>query len=101
MTTADRPTLEDMQKLFPRAHYAPDPDCKRCKGTGVTGPKRVIAIGKKPDGKLGSWIEERPDEASPCVCVFIDDPAIRAMVMDGMKELAEEHSREMEAKKSG
>lgn len=96
-----QPTLEDMRKLFPKAHYAPDPDCERCGGTGIAGPKKVIAIGKKPDGKLGSWVEERPDEASPCICVFVGDRSIRTIVIDGLKELAEEHRREMEAEEEG
>lgn len=94
-----QPTLEELQVMFPKAHYPPDPNCKRCKGTGITGPRRVVAIGKKPDGRLGSWVEERPEEHSPCICIYIGDPKIRTIVIDGLKELAEEHRKEMEAKK--
>ena len=93
----DRPTLEDIRKEFPKAHYAPDPECERCGGTGFTGPRKVIVIGKKPDGKLGAWSEERPDEGhSPCICVFVGDPAIRGIVRDGLQELAEEYKASQE-----
>lgn len=46
-------TLEQIRLKFPTAHYAPEPDCPRCSGTGL----RRLPI--EPKAEL------------PCPCIFI------------------------------
>lgn len=87
------PTLEDIRQEFPTANHAPDPGCERCGGTGSTGPRKIVVIGQKPDGKTGAWIEERPDERQPCMCIYISGQAIREIVQECFNEMAAEARR--------
>ena len=93
-------TLDLIRTDFPRANYPPDPNCIKCGGTGTTGPRRLIKLGRKPNGQLGSWIEEHPDHKQGCICLYIADQSIRNLVTTNLAKLAREHAATMHQKET-
>jgi len=61
-------TLDEIKKQYPHALYPPDPDCKRCHGTGTY----IL----KSDGTKIS-----------CPCLYFD-PAYREKVVSMLAEFA-------------
>ena len=54
-------TNEELKTKYPDSHYAPDPNCKYCNGTG----EKKIHIAK-------SEFNEEKDIISPCICIFVE-----------------------------
>lgn len=84
-------TLEDVQKLFPKAKYAPDPECSKCHGRGVydLSPEKAKAIRYLRTSGL------------PCICIFIGDRELRKIASEGLAAVAREMRKELDDAKEG
>lgn len=69
-------TLEDVQRIFPAAKYAPRPDCLYCGGTGIDTAKSERAT---HNAFLKGPI--------PCTCIFFS-PATESSARQIMQDVA-------------
>lgn len=71
-------TLEEIRKTFPRAGYAPDPNCKKCGGKGMYDMAPEKAAKTKYLRTTGL----------PCMCIFVGDPELRQIAAETLAEVA-------------
>ena len=67
-------TLEEIRVKYPRAHYAPDPSCKKCKGEGSFLFTSKVGVNPQP-------------KVMPCACIFLA-PEYREQVVKLLSESA-------------
>lgn len=72
-------TLEEIRKQFPRARFAPDPNCTKCHGNGTYDvPGKFAYLSSK---------------GRPCLCLFFADKSDREWIRDAFKEIADDYDR--------
>ena len=80
-------TLDEIRVKYPTAHYAPDPECKKCKSAG-------------------EWLftskRGRPDPfMTACICIFVGERKFRKIATEGLAKIAREGLAELDAERGG